>query len=74
VVWLIVIIYAMLGVTALLRQSMRRDTVLTNQMTHLRCPECGHISLKKDDVSFFCQNPKCKVNRIIGDNLVVIKQ
>lgn len=64
----------MLGVTALLRQSMKKDTVLINQMTQLRCPECGHISLKKDDVSFFCQNPKCKVDRIIGENLVVIKK
>lgn len=73
-VWLIVSIYAMLGVTLLLGMSMSKDTVLIRQMTQLRCSDCGHISLKKDELSFFCQNPKCKVDRIIGSNLVVIKQ
>lgn len=71
-VWLNVIISVMLGVTLLLEQSMKKDTVLISMMTQLRCPECGHISLKRDEVSFFCQNPKCKVDRIVGSNLVVI--
>lgn len=44
-----------------------------NMMTQMRCPDCGFISLKKDEVSFFCQNPKCKVDRIVGSNLVIIK-
>ena len=43
-----------------------------NMMTQMRCPNCGFISLKKDEVSFFCQNPLCRVDRIVGENLVVI--
>jgi hypothetical protein len=51
-----------------------------------RCPACGHISTVKagsDEPSygvqfsvtgeyFYCQNPKCSVERIYGDNAVMV--
>jgi C4-type Zn-finger protein len=51
-----------------------------------RCPGCGHISTLKvaDDtpyvshfagdigVYFICQNPKCNVERIYSDNMVMV--
>jgi hypothetical protein len=41
-----------------------------------RCPCCGHVStLSTADSSgcyFYCQNPKCNVERIYGDNAVMV--
>ena len=51
-----------------------------------RCPCCGHVSMLKagvDDAScgmqfnitgeyFYCQNPKCSVERIYADNAVMV--
>lgn len=51
-----------------------------------RCPGCGHVSTLKageDTPSFgihfsitgeyfYCQNPKCDVERIYGDNAVMV--
>ena len=51
-----------------------------------RCPACGHVSTLKagEDVPslgmqfsvtgeyFYCQNPKCSVERIYGDNAVMV--
>lgn len=51
-----------------------------------RCPCCGHVSMLKagvDDAScgmqfnitgeyFYCQNPKCNVERIYADNAVMV--
>ena len=38
----------------------------------LRCPDCGHISVKKAKWGFYCQNPKCNVNLILGSNAVIL--
>jgi hypothetical protein len=52
----------------------------------MRCPGCGHVSTLKagsDEPScgmqfsvtgeyFYCQNPKCEVERIYGDNAVMV--
>jgi len=51
-----------------------------------RCPSCGHVStLKAGEPTtayglyagisgeyFYCQNPKCSVERIYGDNMVMV--
>ena len=51
-----------------------------------RCPGCGHVStLKAGEPTtayglyagisgeyFYCQNPKCDVERIYGDNMVMV--
>ena len=51
-----------------------------------RCPVCGHVSTLQsgsDDPHFgiqfnitgkyfYCQNPKCEVERIYGDNAVMV--
>lgn len=51
-----------------------------------RCPSCGHVStLKAGEKTtayglyagisgeyFYCQNPKCSVERIYGDNCVMV--
>lgn len=51
-----------------------------------RCPACGHVStLKAGEPTtvygfyagisgeyFYCQNPKCDVERIYGDNCVMV--
>ena len=52
----------------------------------IRCPYCGHISTvkvdgvealngirgKDDEAYFVCQNPKCNVERIYGENMVMV--
>ena len=41
-----------------------------------RCPWCNHVSTASvqdgRDFYFYCQNPSCKVERIYGDNAVMI--
>jgi len=41
-----------------------------------RCPSCKHVSTvgvkDEHDSYFYCQNPKCEVERIYGDNKVMV--
>lgn len=41
-----------------------------------RCPYCKHVSTVSVqdayDFYFYCQNPKCEVERIYGDNAVMV--
>lgn len=41
-----------------------------------RCPWCKHVSTLSNqdgnDFYFYCQNPKCSVERIYGDNAVMV--
>lgn len=41
-----------------------------------RCPWCNHVSVVSTqdgrDFYFYCQNPKCSVERIYGDNAVMV--
>lgn len=41
-----------------------------------RCPCCKHVSTVStrdgDDFYFYCQNPSCSVERIYGDNAVMM--
>jgi len=40
-----------------------------------RCPWCMHVSIVSvkdgEDFYFYCQNPRCDVERIYGDNAVM---
>lgn len=54
----------------------------------MRCPKCEHLSLEKvgedmpyvsffpglSDEYFVCQNPKCDVERIYGDNAITLRK
>ena len=44
--------------------------------TTRRCPWCNHVSTASVqdgiDFYFYCQNPNCKVERIYGDNAVMV--
>jgi hypothetical protein len=41
-----------------------------------RCPWCKHVSTVSNDdpvnTYFYCQNPRCSVERIYGDNAVMV--
>lgn len=41
-----------------------------------RCPMCKHVSTVSvqdgRDYYFYCQNPSCNVERIYGDNAVMV--
>lgn len=41
-----------------------------------RCPWCKHVSVayteEGRDRYFYCQNPRCDVERIYGDNAVMV--
>lgn len=41
-----------------------------------RCPCCNHVSTVRvsdgEDSYFYCQNPACSVERIYGDNAVMM--
>jgi hypothetical protein len=41
-----------------------------------RCPMCKHVSTVSTqdgrDYYFYCQNPACSVERIYGDNAVMV--
>ena len=43
-----------------------------SQMMKARCPDCGHVSIKKGKWGFYCQNPKCSVELILGSNCVIL--
>lgn len=49
---------------------MKDETQLTQ-----RCPWCMHVSMAftedGEDRYFYCQNPRCDVERIYGDNAVM---
>jgi hypothetical protein len=54
----------------------------------MRCPKCEHLSTEKvgvdmpytsffpwlSDEYFVCQNPKCKVERIYGENAIILRK
>ena len=52
---------------------MSKSNVLLLQEKTARCPECGHVSIKKLEKGFYCQNVKCSVELIIDANCVVTK-
>jgi len=51
---------------------MNENGVMLMQSIRMRCPDCGHVSTKKAKWGFYCQNPKCKVNLILGSNAVIL--